>query len=68
MQGVNIVRSVAVRGVAKDSISVEFTPSGRERIEYLLCELETAIAGAQIVDKRSACGGKGHLRVAWSAS
>lgn len=66
--GVNIVRATAMQRATDDSLPLEFTESARERIAHHLAELETAIAGAQIVSKRHVCGGKGHLRVAWSAS
>lgn len=66
--GVNIVRATTIERAKDDSLPLEFTESARERIAHHLAELETAIAGAQIVSKRHTCGGKGHLRVAWSAS
>jgi hypothetical protein len=65
---VETVRGVVVAGTYKDSLPVEFTASGRDRIERILSDLEAAIAGAQVLPKRVAAGGKGHLRVAWSAT
>jgi hypothetical protein len=57
-----------VAGAIREQMPVEFTESGRDRIERILADLEAAVAGAQIVAKRHSGGGKGHLRVAWSAS
>lgn len=47
--------------------SVDFTESARNRIGWLLGELDCEINGAQIVDRRHPGGGKGHLTLAWSA-
>jgi hypothetical protein len=64
---VETLRGVAVARTYKDGLPVEFTDSGRDRIGRILGDLEEAISGAQVVSKRQP-GGKGHLRVAWSAT
>jgi hypothetical protein len=64
---VDVIRSLAVDARIRRHLAIEFSESARDRIDRLLCELEAAIAVAQIVHRRHR-GGKGHLRVVWSAS
>lgn len=68
LSAVRSLRRITVDDEVRQHRSVDFTESARNRIGWLLDELDCEINGAQIVDRRHPGGGKGHLSLAWSAS